>query len=127
MHALLLRLAAGLSTPSETVQLALGAALPRVLSAASVTQEQRHEFVTRLLERVRRSLLLDCCLWAFCGSSDVCTARGAAGRGSWNCTRTHRRSGGLRSACAGRVEHHLDSIRTCLRCMLARLLSCCGR
>jgi hypothetical protein len=53
MHALLLRLAAALSTQSDVLQCALGAAVGQVIVAASVTDDQRREFVSRLLERVR--------------------------------------------------------------------------
>jgi hypothetical protein len=53
IHALLLRLAAGLSTQSDVLQCALGAAVGQVIVAASLTDAQRREFVSRLLERVR--------------------------------------------------------------------------
>ena len=50
--ALLMRFTAGLSSHSELLQSALGAALPRVITAAALTDAQRRELVAGLLERV---------------------------------------------------------------------------
>ena len=52
-QALLSRLIAWLSAPSDVVQQALGAALPSVIAAAAVSEAQRREIVSALLERVR--------------------------------------------------------------------------
>ena len=53
LQALVSRLTAWLSAPSDLVQQALGAALPSVLAAAAVSEAQRREIVSALLERVR--------------------------------------------------------------------------
>jgi hypothetical protein len=53
LQALLSRLTAWLSAPSDVVQQALGAALPGVIAAAAVSEAQRREIVSALLQRVR--------------------------------------------------------------------------
>ena len=53
MHALLVRFAAGLATPSPSYMSALGAALPPLLSTPCLSDAQRQEFVARMVERVR--------------------------------------------------------------------------
>ena len=53
LQALLSRLNAWLSAPSELIQRALGAALPGVIAVAAVSDAQRREIVSALLERVR--------------------------------------------------------------------------
>lgn len=55
-HALLERLAAGLSTYSELLYCAISAALPCVMDAAALTDAQRQSLVAGLLERVRACL-----------------------------------------------------------------------
>lgn len=53
LQALLSRSIAWLSSPSDLIQQALGAALPGVIAAAAASDEQRREIVGSLLQRVR--------------------------------------------------------------------------
>jgi hypothetical protein len=53
VQALLSRLTAWLSAPSDLIQQALGAALPGVIAAAALGEDQRREIVSALLQRVR--------------------------------------------------------------------------
>lgn len=53
VQALLSRLTAWLSAPSDLIQQALGAALPGVIAAAALGDDQRREIVSALLQRVR--------------------------------------------------------------------------
>ena len=58
LQTLLSRLTAWLSAPSDLIQQALGAALPGVIAASAVSDEQRREIVAALLQRVRVSTAL---------------------------------------------------------------------